>query len=66
MDRAHDLSSILDDAGVAVRAGDHCTQPLHDALEIPASARASFYIYNTTAEVDALVDAIGVARELFA
>jgi cysteine desulfurase/selenocysteine lyase len=63
---AHDLSSILDDAGVAIRAGDHCTQPLHDHLEIPASARASFYIYNTTAEVDALVDAVDAARELFA
>jgi len=63
---AHDLSSILDDAGVAIRAGDHCTQPLHDTLEIPASARASFYIYNTIAEVDALVDAVDTARELFA
>jgi len=63
---AHDLSSILDDAGVAVRAGDHCTQPLHDAMDIPASARASFYIYNTTDEVDALLEAIGVARDLFA
>jgi len=63
---AHDLSSIVDDAGVAIRAGDHCTQPLHDTLEIPASARASFYIYNTTAEVDALIDAVDTARELFA
>ncbi len=62
----HDLSSILNEAGVAVRAGDHCTQPLHDALGIPASARASFYVYNTTAEVDALLEGLDTARDLFA
>jgi cysteine desulfurase/selenocysteine lyase len=63
---AHDLSSILNDYGVAVRAGDHCTQPLHDKLGIAASARASFYIYNTVEEIDALVDAVDEARTLFA
>jgi cysteine desulfurase/selenocysteine lyase len=63
---AHDLSSIVNDAGVAIRAGDHCTQPLHDILGAPASARASFYVYNTRAEVDALVDAVEDARSLFA
>ncbi|QHS17514.1 aminotransferase class V-fold PLP-dependent enzyme [Halopenitus persicus] len=63
---AHDLSSILNDHGVAVRAGDHCTQPLHDKLGVPATARASFYIYNTVEEVDALVEAIDEARQLFA
>lgn len=63
---AHDLSSILDDAGVAVRAGDHCTQPLHDELDIPASTRASFYIYNTEEEIDAMIEAVDVARQLFA
>ncbi|MGQ4556478.1 bifunctional cysteine desulfurase/selenocysteine lyase SufS [Halobellus sp. GM3] len=63
---AHDLSSILNDHGVAIRAGDHCTQPLHDKLGVPASTRASFYIYNTTDEIDALVDAIDDARQLFA
>ena len=63
---AHDLSSILNDYGVAIRAGDHCTQPLHDELGVAASARASFYLYNTTEEVDALVDAVGEARDLFA
>ncbi|MFB6250574.1 MAG: aminotransferase class V-fold PLP-dependent enzyme [Halobellus sp.] len=63
---AHDLSSILNDHGVAIRAGDHCTQPLHDKLGVPASTRASFYIYNTTAEIDALVDAVEDARQLFA
>jgi cysteine desulfurase/selenocysteine lyase len=63
---AHDLSSILDDAGVAVRAGDHCTQPLHDVLGVPASTRASFYVYNTREEIDALVEAVDDARQLFA
>jgi cysteine desulfurase/selenocysteine lyase len=63
---AHDLSSIVNDAGVAIRAGDHCTQPLHDILGAPASARASFYVYNTRTEVDALVDAVDDARSLFA
>ncbi|WP_332897614.1 aminotransferase class V-fold PLP-dependent enzyme [Haladaptatus sp. CMSO5] len=63
---AHDLSSIVNDYGVAIRAGDHCTQPLHDRLGISASARASFYLYNTREEIDALVDAVDAARELFA
>ncbi|EJN59824.1 bifunctional cysteine desulfurase/selenocysteine lyase SufS [Halogranum rubrum] len=63
---AHDLSSILNDYAVAIRAGDHCTQPLHDKLGAAASARASFYVYNTREEVDALVEAVGQARELFA
>ncbi len=63
---AHDLSSILNDQGVAIRAGDHCTQPLHDKLGVPASTRASFYIYNTREEIDALVDAVDDARQLFA
>ncbi len=63
---AHDLSSILNDHGVAVRAGDHCAQPLHDRLDATASARASFYLYNEQDEVDALVEAIDDARQLFA
>ena len=63
---AHDTSEILNEFAVAVRAGDHCTQPLHDKLGTPASARASFYIYNTREEVDALVDALGETRDLFA
>ncbi|WP_424016927.1 aminotransferase class V-fold PLP-dependent enzyme [Halorientalis pallida] len=63
---AHDVSEILNAHGVAVRAGDHCTQPLHDKLGVPASARASFYIYNTREEVDKLVEALEDARELFA
>ncbi|CAI48559.1 cysteine desulfurase [Natronomonas pharaonis DSM 2160] len=62
---AHDLSSILNDSAVAIRAGDHCTQPLHDVLGATASARASFYIYNTKTEVDKLVEAVDDARQLF-
>lgn len=63
---AHDLASIMNDHGVAIRPGDHCTQPLHDVLGTAASARASFYLYNTKDEVDTLVDAIDDARQLFA
>ncbi|MFC6769575.1 aminotransferase class V-fold PLP-dependent enzyme [Natrinema soli] len=62
---AHDLASIMNDHAVAIRAGDHCTQPLHDKLGVAASARASFYVYNTKAEVDELVAAIDDARQLF-
>ncbi len=62
---AHDLSSILNDSAVAIRAGDHCTQPLHDVLGTAASARASFYIYNTKDEIDKLVEAVDDARQLF-
>jgi len=62
---AHDLSSILNDHGVAVRAGDHCTQPLHEVMGIAASARASFYLYNTVEEVDSLVAGIEHARDIF-
>jgi len=61
----HDISEILNDYCVAIRAGDHCTQPLHDKLGKTASARASFYIYNTREEIDALCDALDAARELF-
>ena len=55
---ATDVSTLLDAAGVAVRSGHHCTQPLHAALGINASARASLYIYNTAGEVDAFVEAL--------
>ncbi|SDJ22210.1 cysteine desulfurase [Halovenus aranensis] len=61
----HDISEILNDYSVAIRAGDHCTQPLHDKMGKTASARASFYIYNTREEIDALVDALDAARDLF-
>jgi len=62
---AHDLASIMNDRAVAVRAGDHCTQPLHDKLGIPASTRASFYIYNTVEEIDPLIAGVEDAIELF-
>ena len=61
----HDLSQVLDDHGVAVRAGHHCAWPLHRALGVQASTRASFYLYNTRAEVDALVDGIRYAKQFF-
>ena len=63
---AHDLASIMNDHAVAVRAGDHCTQPLHDKLGIPASTRASFYVYNSVEEIDPLVAGVEDAVELFA
>jgi cysteine desulfurase/selenocysteine lyase len=61
----HDLATILDEGGVCVRAGHHCAQPLMRRLAVPATARASFYIYNTEADVDALVAGIQRAREVF-
>jgi cysteine desulfurase/selenocysteine lyase len=61
----HDVGTILDEAGIAVRAGHHCCQPLHRALDVAATLRASFYIYNSADEVDALVDALGTARRLY-
>lgn len=62
---AHDVAQLLDQQGIAVRAGHHCTQPLHDRLGITASTRASFYVYNTPAEVDLLVDVVGQIRDRF-
>ncbi|KAG1675604.1 hypothetical protein FOA52_014192 [Chlamydomonas sp. UWO 241] len=62
---ATDVSTLLDFSGVAVRSGHHCTQPLHRELGIPASARASLYIYNTHAEVDALAEALVGAIDFF-
>ena len=63
---AHDISTILDKKGVAVRAGHHCAGPLMDHLGVTATCRASFALYNTEAEVDRLVDALELAHELFA
>lgn len=62
---SHDIAQLLDQDGVAVRAGHHCTQPLHDLLGIAASTRASFYFYNTLAEVDRLVESLIAIRERF-
>ena len=63
---AHDISTILDKRGIAVRAGTHCAMPLMDFFGVSASARASFAMYNTEADVDALVDGLAFCRELFA
>ena len=63
---AHDIAQLLDAHGIAVRAGHHCAMPLHECLGIPASARASFYLYNTFAEVDALIDGLYSAKKAFA
>ncbi len=62
---AHDVATILDQHGVAVRAGHHCAKPLMRHLGLAATARASFYIYNTPEDVDELVNALGVATRLF-
>lgn len=63
---AHDISTILDKKGVAVRAGQHCAGPLMDILGVSATCRASFGLYNTTSEVDTLVEALELAHDLFA
>ncbi len=63
---AHDISTILDKRGVAVRAGHHCAGPLMDHLGVSATCRASFGMYNTTDEIDTLVDALELAHELLA
>ncbi|HKL70282.1 cysteine desulfurase [Salibaculum sp.] len=61
---AHDISTILDKKGVAVRAGQHCTGPLMDHMGVSATCRASFGLYNTTDEIDALVDALELCHKL--
>ena len=63
---AHDISTILDKRGVAVRAGQHCTGPLMEHLGLNATCRASFGMYNTTDEIDVWLDALELAHELFA
>ncbi len=61
----HDIAAVLDNLGIAVRAGHHCAQPLHERYNIPASARASFYLYNTKEEVDLLVKGLHKVVEMF-
>jgi cysteine desulfurase / selenocysteine lyase len=61
----HDLATILDENGVCIRAGHHCAQPLMRRLNVPATARASFYVYNDESDVDALVAGVERAREVF-
>ena len=62
----HDIAQVLDTEGVAIRAGHHCAMPLHARLGLPASARASFYLYNTESEVDSLVRGLYKVKEVFA
>jgi cysteine desulfurase/selenocysteine lyase len=61
----HDIGSIVDHNGVAIRAGHHCAMPIMEFYGIPATARASFALYNTHREIDTLVSAVHTARELF-
>ena len=61
----HDISTVVDRKGVAVRAGHHCAQPLMTHLGVTATCRASFGLYNTEAEVDRLVEALELCHELF-
>jgi cysteine desulfurase/selenocysteine lyase len=61
----HDVAQVLDREGVAVRAGHHCTMPLHERLDLAATARASFNVYSTHADVDALIDGIAEVKRVF-
>jgi cysteine desulfurase/selenocysteine lyase len=61
----HDIGTILDEARVAIRAGHHCAQPLMESLGVPATARASFGVYNSAADVDALVRGIERVTRIF-
>ena len=61
----HDIGTILDMEGIAIRTGHHCTQPLMERFQIPATARASLAFYNTREEIDALVKAIDRVIEVF-
>jgi len=61
----HDIGTILDQEGIAIRTGHHCAQPLMMRFNVPATGRASFGLYNTTAEVDALVDGLKKVIEVF-
>jgi cysteine desulfurase / selenocysteine lyase len=61
----HDVAQILDRDGIAARAGHHCAMPLHDRFDLPATTRASFYLYNTKAEVDKLVEGLYKVKKMF-
>jgi cysteine desulfurase/selenocysteine lyase len=61
----HDVAQILDQSGIAVRAGHHCAMPLHEKYNIPATTRASFYLYNTIEEVDRLIEGIYNVKQVF-
>ena len=62
---AHDISQILDEDGIAVRAGHHCAMPLHEKLNLVATTRASFYLYNSFEEIDRLVESLYKVKHIF-
>jgi cysteine desulfurase/selenocysteine lyase len=62
---AHDVAQVLDGSGIAIRAGHHCAMPLHTKLGVAATARASFYLYNTFEEVDRLIEALYKVKSVF-
>jgi cysteine desulfurase/selenocysteine lyase len=62
----HDIGTILDQEGIAIRTGHHCAQPVMDFFSIPATARASFGIYNTTHDIDRLIHGLNTINEVFA
>jgi cysteine desulfurase/selenocysteine lyase len=62
----HDVAALVDRDGIAVRAGHHCAMPLHQKLCLPATTRASFYLYNTLDEVDQLVASLNKVQKMFA
>jgi len=61
----HDIAQILDTMGIAVRAGHHCAMPLHERFQLPATTRASFYLYSTSDEIDRLVEGLYKVKEIF-
>lgn len=61
----HDISQIMDGDGIAIRAGHHCAMPLHEKFNLPATARASFYLYNTRQEIDQLIDSLYRVKKIF-
>ena len=62
---AHDIAQLLDRQGVAIRAGHHCAMPLHKRFRVNATARASFYLYNTREEIDLLARSLQQVRQVF-
>ena len=62
----HDVAHILDTSGIAIRAGHHCAQPIMKRLSVPATNRASFYLYNTFEEIDSLIEGLTKTVDLFA
>ena len=61
----HDVSQIVDRNGIAIRAGHHCAMPLHEKFNIPATSRASFYLYNTKEEINQLIESLYKVKEIF-